>query len=169
MLNSYFETCFNKSQPPLESIDFHLTTPPDTFPSQLLCSEDEISVLLSSLDVSKSNGPDGISARMLKSTTFSTAPAVTMFFNLSPKLGRVSNCWKRYCVVPIPKTQPAKFPDNYRPISLLSILSKVLERHVFQLITKEMKVQKVLSIFKHQHYSSALHLPSETSPGVCLP
>ena len=65
MLNSYFATCFNESQPPLESIDFHLATPPDTFPSELLCSEDEISVLLSSLDVSKSNGPDGISARML--------------------------------------------------------------------------------------------------------
>ena len=75
---------------------------------------------------------------MLKSTALSIAPAVTMFFNLSLKVGRVPNCWKRSCVVPIPKTQPAKFPDNYRPISLLSILSKVVERHVFQLITKEM-------------------------------
>ena len=48
---------FNKSQSPVESTDLHISAPSDDFPSELLCSEDEISDLLSSLDVSKSNGP----------------------------------------------------------------------------------------------------------------
>ena len=138
MLNSFFASCFNKSHPPVKSTDFHTTTLPDTFPSELLCSEDEVLDLLASLDTSKSSGPDEISARMLKLTAFSIAPAVTALFNLSLRLGRVPTCWKRSRVVPIPKTTAAKSPDNYRPISLLSILSKVLERHVFQLITKEL-------------------------------
>ena len=59
MLTSFFATCFNKSQSPVESTDFYIPTSPDTFPSERLCNE-EISDLLSSLDVSKSNGPDGI-------------------------------------------------------------------------------------------------------------
>ena len=66
MLNSFFVSCFNRALPPVESTDFRVPTPPDVFPSELLCSEDEISDLLSSLDVSKSNGPDGISARIFK-------------------------------------------------------------------------------------------------------
>lgn len=138
MLNTFFATCFNKSQPPVESTDFRISTPPDVLPSELLCSEDEIFDLLSLLDVNKSNGPDGISARMLKYTASSITPAVTMLFNLSLKLGRVPSCWKRSYVVPIPKTPAARSPDNYRPISLLSILSKVLERHVFKLVNREL-------------------------------
>ena len=137
MLNSFFASCFNMSQSPIESMDFRTPTPSEDFPSDLSCGEDEIADLLSSLDVTKSNGPDGISARMLKYTAFSIAPAVTMLFNLSLKLGRVPHCWKTSRIVAIPKTPAAKSPDNYRPISLLSILSKVLERHVFQLITRE--------------------------------
>ena len=77
-------------------------------------------------------------AAALPNTAFSIAPAVTALFNLSLKLVRVPLCWKRSSVVPIPKIPAAKSPDYYRPISLLSILSKVLERHVFQLVTKEL-------------------------------
>ena len=75
---------------------------------------------------------------MLNYTAFSVAPAVTMLFNLSLKLGRVPHCWKRSCVVPIPETPAARSPDNYSywPISLMSILDKVLEGHDFQMIAK---------------------------------
>ena len=37
-------------------------------------------------------------------------------------------------VVPIPKSTEAHSPDNYRPISLLCILSKALEKHIYELI-----------------------------------
>ena len=37
--------------------------------------------------------------------------------------------WKQSLIVPIPKNTPAISPKDYRPISLLGILSKVLERH----------------------------------------
>jgi len=39
--------------------------------------------MFGSLHGSKSNGPDGISARMLKSTSHSIAPAITKVFNMS--------------------------------------------------------------------------------------
>ena len=103
-------------------------------PDRLLCSEDEIHTLLSSLDVSKANGPDGISARMLHSTALAITPSVTKLVNLSISCGRPPSQWKMSSVVPIPKISRAVDVKHFRPISLLPILSKVLERHISFLI-----------------------------------
>ena len=62
LLNSYFSTCFNTCYPPLS-----LPLSSQLVPSvDLLCSEDDVFHLLTSLDVAKSSGPDGVSAHMLK-------------------------------------------------------------------------------------------------------
>jgi len=45
--------------------------------------------MFGSLHGSKSNGPDGISARMLKSTSHSIAPAITKVFNMSIASGKL--------------------------------------------------------------------------------
>jgi len=60
----------------------------------------------------------------------SIAPFVTRLFNLSIQSGKVPAEWKQFLVVPIPKSSDLSSPNNYRPISLLSILSKLLERHI---------------------------------------
>ena len=46
-------------------------------PLKSLCTEDEVYELLSNLDITKANGPDDISARMLKETALSITPIVT--------------------------------------------------------------------------------------------
>ena len=92
-----------------------------------VCSEGEVCKLLSSLDVSKTTGPDGISARVLKATADCIAPSVTKLFHLSLQTGCVIHEWKQSVVVPFHKTSPATSPNNYRPISLLTVLSKALE------------------------------------------
>ena len=91
---------------------------------------DEVEHLLSSVDPSKASGPDGISARMLKSTAAGIAPAVTALFNLSLIRGQLPNDWKRSQVVPIPKCEQRSNPSNYRLVSLLPIVSKLLEKYV---------------------------------------
>ncbi len=55
----------------------------------VLCSEKDVASLLGAVDTSKSSGPDGISARMLKQTAHSAAPSVARHFNLSLSTGRV--------------------------------------------------------------------------------
>ena len=90
--------------------------------------------LLASLDTSKATGPDKISALMLKKTALSIAASVISLFNQSLRDGRVPLEWKLSHVVPIPKQSPANSPDKYRPVSLLSILSKILERHMYNVI-----------------------------------
>ena len=60
----------------------------------LLCSEEEVEFLLSSVDPNKATGPDGISTRMLKSTAASIAPAVMAIVNLSLIQGQLPMEWK---------------------------------------------------------------------------
>ena len=130
-LNAHFTRCFNYSVPALKEARFITEDEPSTY---LLCQEDEVRHMLSSIDVAKASGPDGIGARMLKSTAASIAPAVTNLFNLSLRLGRVPSEWKSARVTPVPKSSKFSYPANYRPVSLLSILSKLLEKHVQTLL-----------------------------------
>ena len=84
--------------------------------------------------MSKSSGPEGISARMLKSVAQSIAPSVARLVNQSIQSGCFPVFWKLSNIVRIPKIGDSSNPKNYRPISLLPILSKLLERHVQHLL-----------------------------------
>ena len=131
MLGDHFSSCFNQAMPPLSPVEHPRNdTELHNTPEDFLCCVEEIYNYLSTLDTSKATGPDGISARMLKETANTIAPSVTALLNLSLHSGSVPSQWKKSLIVPIPKTSSATTPNDYRPISLLSILSKVLERHI---------------------------------------
>ena len=90
----------------------------------------EVAPALRSLDVSKATGPDKISARLLKETAEQIAPSLTLLYNKSLETGVFPDEWKLANIVPIHKKDNKDHVENYRPISLLSIISKVLERCV---------------------------------------
>ena len=141
LLNSYFHSCFNKAHAPITpSVGLHLTPDPS-----FLCTEEEVFDLLMSLDVSKSSGPDGISARMLKYTATSITSSVTKLFNQSIVQAQIPTRWKRSVIVPIPKSSDSSAPSNYRPISLLPLLSKLLERHFYEVILHHLLSNEVLT------------------------
>ena len=88
--------------------------------------------LLTTLDASKSTGCDGVSAKMLKQTACSTALPLS---NLSLSTGRIPNEWKLAGVTPIPKPGKNKnMTSGYRPISILPVVTKVIEKHVKKII-----------------------------------
>ena len=130
-LNFFFQSYFNCSCPPLSCHNL-LNLPSSECPDELLCSEDEVLELLLSIDISKASGPDGISGCMLKSTAFTIAPVITELFNLSIRSGIVPSAWKHSAIVPIPKGKADL--SNSRPVSLLSICSKLLERHISSIL-----------------------------------
>ena len=117
----------------------------EVYYNYICCTVKYVEHQLQKLDTSKANGPDGISAKMLKETARSIAPSVTKLFNLSLRTGCFPTDWKTSHVVPIPKSDQHSSPSNYRPISLLSILSKVLERHVHHLVTEHLSLGHSLS------------------------
>ena len=148
MLNTFFSNCFNTCLPPLsvEDQDIYANANSADCPSEFLCTEDDVLDLLLSLDTTKANGPDGISALMLKATAPSIAKGVTILFNMSIKLGKVPTEWKTSAIVSIPKGGDSNQPSNYRPISLLSILSKLLERHMYKHLLKHIETTMPLAL-----------------------
>ena len=51
-------------------------------------------------------------------------------------MGHFPEAWKRANIVPILKSQTDKAsPSGYRPISLLPIISKLLEKHVYSIVS----------------------------------
>ena len=95
-----------------------------------VCGEEVLAVLLS-LDVNKASGPDGISNRMLKETARSISSSLTDIFNFSLRVGVYPSQWKEANITPVHKSGPRKKIENYRPISLLCVISKVMERLVY--------------------------------------
>ena len=112
---------------PLDEADYLNLGQPnsDECPEQLLCSEEVLQMLLS-LDTSKSNGPDGLSALI--------------------QSGTVPEAWKISSVVPIPKGNKPASVSNYRPLSLLPIVSKLLEKHIYKLISSHLDVNNPIAL-----------------------
>ena len=164
LLNNFFFGCFNRQCSPLDTspspAGIHYDLNPSDYPCDLLCTVDSVADLLANLDISKSSGVDDISARMLKSTAYSIAPSLTELFNLSLTSGTFPSEWKLARVVPIPKTDtPSTSTSGYRPISILPIVSKVLERHVKEIIDVYLAENSPIS----NHQWGFMHHRSSTS------
>ena len=126
MLSTYFAESWNRLVPPLCPEARHNSDVDPFSLDDLLCTEEEVCHLLENLNVSKAAGPDGISAQMLKETASVIAPSPSKLFNCS------LSCWKLANVIPVPKPGSLNSsPSGYRPISFLSIISKVLEEPVY--------------------------------------
>ena len=118
LLNVFFSSCFNTSLPPLNSSSNPV---PSSCPPDLLCSTDTVLHLLLSLPINTATGSDGISSRFHKiyHSLHCTCPSD----------------WKCSQIVPVPKTNSHFSSSHYRPISLLSISSKILERHISDVLS----------------------------------
>ena len=100
---------------------------------------------LSTLKTNKSTGLDGISARLLKDAAAIIAPTLTDIFNQSLKSSIFPKIWKDGKVTPIFKSGDRSNMSNYRPITVLPILSKILERFAHTQIYSYLSENKILS------------------------
>ena len=90
--------------------------------------------LLSKLDVTKATGLDQISNKVLKQAAPVIYKQLTELFNLSLKSGEYPVDWKLAKVSPVFKAGERNDPNNYRPISILSTISRVFEKLVYEQI-----------------------------------
>jgi len=74
-------------------------------------------------------------SRMFKGIANSIAPSLSKLFNISFRLGCFPSSWKTSSVVPILKIHISRRPQIYRPISLLPIMSELLQQHIHPYIT----------------------------------
>ena len=95
-----------------------------------------------------SYGPDGISPKFIKLADNSLVKPLTKLFNLSLSSGKVPKLWKQANVVPLHKKDSKHLMGNYRPVSLLSILDKILERIVFKHVYNHFRDNFLLSVWQ---------------------
>ena len=96
---------------------------------ELQCvSSKVVSKILHSLKVNKAAGLDKIPARLVRDAEAELAPSITYLINKSITDANVPALWKVARVTPLYKAEDKLLVENYRPISVLPVLSKVLER-----------------------------------------
>ena len=145
IFNEYFHSVFIDDDVhgyPNVDIKFNPSLSEVTFSSQSV-----IKILLG-LDTSKACGHDNdISPHILKQCAHQLGPSLTHLFNLCMTSGRFPTQWKRAHIVPVHKKGKRDAAENYRPVSLLSVVSKVMERCVYDHIYEH--VSSLLSPLQH--------------------
>ena len=94
-------------------------------------TEQEIGKIIDSLPNKLSSGYDNVSNLLLKKLKNSILKPMYILFNKSIAEGKFPNSMKTAEVVPLLKKPPGTIPTNYRPISLLLTISKVLEKVMY--------------------------------------
>uniref|UniRef100_A0A0P4VTV9 Reverse transcriptase domain-containing protein n=1 Tax=Scylla olivacea TaxID=85551 RepID=A0A0P4VTV9_SCYOL len=101
--------------------------------------------LLQGLDVQKATGPDNISPHVLKQCARELAVPLTTVFSACLWENTWPLVWKEARVVPVHKRSSRSDPKNYRPISLLSVVGKVFERVVADVVCRHLQDNYLLS------------------------
>lgn len=107
--------------------------------------ETEVSLFINQLKKDSSPGPDKIGAKLLKKIQKFIVAPLTYIINLSIETGVFPEQWKVAAVSPIHKGGPPDKPENYRPIALLSILSKILEKVVNTRLVNFLEKNNIIS------------------------
>ena len=104
---------------------------------------------------SKATGVDGVSARILKIAAPAIAPSLTKLISICIERGTFPTAWKQAKVTLIHKPKRKSDKNNYRPISVLPVLSKVFERHLHNSLSTFLKDNNFLyslkSAFRKHH------------------
>ena len=93
------------------------------------------------LDLSKTSGPDCIPVLVLKKCEPELSYILAELFNKCFKESCFPDCWKVSSVVPVFKNVGERSTaKNYRPVSLLSVVSKVFEKLVNNRIVDHLEI-----------------------------
>ena len=137
-LNSYFATVgknlANKIRPGKSDINSYLNKMSVNEKSLFLYPTNicEVSSIIDDIAAKASSGFDGLSNRFIKSIKQALTTPLTVIFNKSLETGIFPDNMKKAEVVPLHKGGKLNIVSNYRPISLLLTLSKILEKIVYK-------------------------------------
>ncbi|CAB4009937.1 Hypothetical predicted protein, partial [Paramuricea clavata] len=118
-------------------------------------TEEEVCVVLKALDAAKATGPDKIPALLLKNCAVNISSSLCQLFNKSLSYGILPSEWKLANISPIRKRNPIHDVTNYRPISLLSLVSKVGRSTTSQLLHI---LHQVLNVLEQKNQVDIVYL-----------
>ncbi len=125
IFNEFFHSTFSVSSFALPPLD-EMPTPSAQL-SSIIIDTSDVYQALTNLDPTKAAGCDAMPPRLLRHCATSLTDPVTHLFFTSLQTGTLPEEWIIHKITPVPKGGCKTDPTNYRPISLLCILSKVPE------------------------------------------
>ena len=92
-------------------------------------SEEEVYDIISSIDTTKGAGYDKIPAKLIQMSAGVITKPITNIINLTIQTGTFPELLKTATVSPVFKKEDPLSKENYRPISVLTVFSKIFERY----------------------------------------
>ena len=112
---------------------------------EFVISEEKILRIIRNLNPNKAHGWDEISVRMIKMCDNSLIIPLKLIFQNCLRHGIFPETWKRANVVPVHKKNEKNLKENYRPISLLPIFSKILEKLIYESLYSHLERENLLN------------------------
>ena len=146
ILNAQFQSVFTK-----DTVDSTTTLPGPQFPpiGELHISKEGVEKLLKDINPNKASGPDEIPCRLLKGLATELAPCLTALFNQSIETACLPKDWLNANIAPVFKKGSRSMAVNYRPVSLTSVICKILEHIITKHIRNHLDKHNILSPYQH--------------------
>ena len=146
LLNAYFSkqsTLDDNNHPLPPNIE-----PSDSSLSSISISVDDVRDAISCINPSKASGPDLISPRLIREGSDELCKPLSTFFTNLLDHSLFPSSYKLANVTPIFKKGDPSKPSNYRPVSLLSCMGKLMERCVHKYLYNYITSNKLLTSFQ---------------------
>ena len=101
-----------------------------------LLSTEKVYSIISKLDNKKSMDVHYLNSSIIKMSLPYILEVLTFIYNLCIQHNTFPSLFKQARVIPLPKCSDVTNLDNYRPISIISVISKPLEKHIHEHLTK---------------------------------
>ena len=108
-------------------------------------SDEKILDIIRSLNPNKAHGWDKISVRMIKLSDAALITPLKIVFTKCLRCGLFPEIWKYANVVPVHKKNEKNVKGNYRPISLLPIFGKILEKLMYDSLYSHLVSRELLN------------------------
>ena len=165
IMNSFFITKIRNLRNNLPACCTDPLNPVRNIMQQKTCSftfqpvhPDVIGKIIDKMKASKTCGVDNIDSYIIKLAKNDLLPVITHLVNLSIMCKTFPSQWKSAKVIPLHKKEETILPQNYRPVALLPIVSKILERAVFV---------QVIDYFESNHLLHPSHHGFRSKHNTC--
>jgi len=149
LLNAFFSSVFSAKAGTRESQALEVREESHRQDDLCLVKEDCVRDRLSNLYAHKSMGPDGMHPRVLRELADVIAEPLSIISERSWRTREVPEDWRKPNVTPVFKKGKKEDPGNYRPVSLTSILGKMMEQLILEVIIKQKEEKNVIRRSQH--------------------
>ena len=148
--NNFFATTGQSTYPTTDACSPNLPKSQHSYRSDTGFSLEPITIgevekLIDKINIFKSSGMTLLSSKLLKDSFQALSKQLLHLYNLSIRTTIFPAQWKKGLVIPIPKTGDPKRVENYRPISLLPLPGKILEKLVHTQLSFYLEENEILS------------------------